>query len=122
MATYMNCTFNIQNFYSDGDLKNNVVPSDYECPSELNTPQAKDLWKIAQEKGWVDENLQLTPSMTNEKAAIIAERISYKLELKNRWSPFEKQWGISTLQSKYDRAIANQNLRDFYEAACQAFK
>ena len=122
MATYMNCTFNIQNFYSDGDLENNVVPSDYESPLELNTPQAKDLWKIAQEKGWVDENMQLAPNMTKEQAAIIAERMGYKLGLKYRWKPFERLWDIAYLQSKFDRGVANENLKDFYDSACQAFK
>lgn len=91
-------------------------------PSELNTEQAWKLWNIAIEKGWLNKDLQLMPGITHEKAAIIAERISYKLDLKNRWRPFERYWKVYSLQSKYDRAMANQNLRDFYDAACQAFK
>ncbi len=91
-------------------------------PSELNTEQAWKLWNIAIEKGWINKDLQLMPGITHEKAAIIAERISYKLGLKNRWRPFEKQWEISNLQSKFDRGVANENLRDFYDAAYQAFK
>lgn len=91
-------------------------------PSELNTEQAWKLWNIAIEKGWLNKDLQLMPGITHEKAAIIAERISYKLGLKNRWRPFEKQWEISNLQSKFDRGVANENLRDFYDAAYQAFK
>lgn len=98
------------------EIKNSNIPS------ELNTEQAWKLWNIAIEKGWLNKDLQLMPGITHEKAAIIAERISYKLGLKNRWRPFEKQWEISNLQSKFDRGVANENLRDFYDAAYQAFK
>lgn len=91
-------------------------------PSELNTEQAWKLWDIAIEKGWLNKDLQLMPEMTKEQAAIIAERMGYKLGLKFRWKPFERLWDISYLQSKFDRGVANENLRDFYDAAYQAFK
>lgn len=91
-------------------------------PSELNTEQAWKLWNIAIEKGWINKDLQLMPEMTKEQAAIIAERMGYKLGLKFRWKPFERLWDISYLQSKFDRGVANENLRDFYDAAYQAFK
>ncbi len=91
-------------------------------PAELNTDRAWQLWEIAIEKGWLNKDLQLMPEMTKEQAAIIAERMGYKLGLKFRWKPFEKLWDISYLQSKFDRGVANENLKDFYDAACQAFK
>lgn len=98
------------------EIKNSNIPS------ELNTEQAWKLWNIAIEKGWLNKDLQLMPEMTKEQAAIIAERMGYKLGLKFRWKPFERLWDISYLQSKFDRGVANENLRDFYDAAYQAFK
>jgi len=71
-------------------------------PAELCTPAAMRLWRIAQDQGWVDENLQPTMSLT--KAAILASVIADELKLKPRWLPFETWWQITDLPTRLARA------------------
>ena len=90
MTSFNNCTFHIQNFYSDGEVRPNIANQTTDIPSELDTPKAKELWKIAQDKGWVDDTLY--PLIPMSKASILAATISEKLVLVYKWKPFEILW------------------------------
>ena len=54
------------------------------------------------EAGLLGEDLQ-PKDLSNPETAYIVSCISQKLWQKNRWKPFEKLWGISSLASYYQR-------------------
>lgn len=72
-------------------------------PPELDTPQARDLWRLAQEQGWVDERLR--PKLPSDnQAAVLADVMADALALSPRWAPFERLWGIKDLVHKHSQA------------------
>lgn len=72
----------------------------------LHTPKAMELWKRLQDKGLVDENLQ--PTVSNRKAAIIADELATALNLEPRWRAIEKLWGKSNLSTEYSKSVYMQ--------------
>lgn len=72
-------------------------------PPELDTPQAHDLWRLAQEQGWVDERLR--PKLPSDnQAAVLADVMADALALSPRWASFERLWGIKDLVHKHSQA------------------
>lgn len=72
-------------------------------PHELDTPQARDLWRLAREQGWVDERLRPRLPSDNQ-AAVLADVMADALALSPRWAPFERLWGIKDLVHKHSQA------------------
>ena len=78
-------------------------PAEEAIPPELDTPQAHDLWRLAQEQGWVDERLR--PKLPSDnQAAVLADVMADALALSPRWAPFERLWGIKDLVHKHSQA------------------
>ena len=70
---------------------------------QLHTPKAMALWRKLQAKGWIDENLQ--PTVSNRKAAIIADELATALNLEPRWRTIEKLWGKSNLSTEFSKSV-----------------
>jgi len=101
----------------------NIAPSEVkkvaeggEMPSILNTDEAKRLWQIAQEHGFVDEAFM--PKMSQQKAAMLASVMADILSLSPRWSPFEQLWGIKDLATKLSVA----QVRDYYASTMKEYE
>lgn len=62
-------------------------------------------WKLmerAKAKGWLDENFR--PTLSQPKAALLADAIATQIKLENKWVVFEQLWGLNQMSSKYQKA------------------
>lgn len=74
-----------------------------ELPEILNTDEAKVLFQIAIDNKLLNTDYSTTDlTKTVAQKALLAEIISDKLQLKNKWKPFEELWGVRNLaQQRY---------------------
>lgn len=56
----------------------------------------------AKAKGWLDENFR--PTLSQPKAALLADAIATQIKLENKWVVFEQLWGLNQMSSKYQKA------------------
>lgn len=89
--------------------------NDVDMPSELKTEEAQALLKKAQEAGWLDENLQPTVSQT--EAAVLAMKLSKKLQIKHVWKVFGAAWNRNkeTMRQKYNIAMGQRKSLEFQD-------
>jgi hypothetical protein len=89
-----------------------------ELPDELNTPQAKELLEKARNAGYLDDRYQ--PKLSLTKSSILASVISFELELKDRWKPFEILWNRKNMRSNHSTAISQRNYNEFESEVIEA--
>ena len=65
-------------------------PRGGELPEVLRTDEAMVLWRKAQQAGYVDEHYQ--PLLSRTQAALQDHYRAKKLEIKDKWKPFEVLW------------------------------
>lgn len=82
-------------------------------PASLRTARAKEIWKKAQDAGYIDENYQ--PLLTRTQAAVFAYEMAAKLKIRNKWKIFESIWNRSNMRSDYYRALYQQQYSDFVD-------
>ncbi|SHL18683.1 hypothetical protein [Xylanibacter ruminicola] len=82
-------------------------------PASLRTARAKEIWKKAQDAGYIDENYQ--PLLTRTQAAVFAYEMAAKLKIRNKWKIFESFWNRSNMRSNYYRALYQQQYSDFVD-------
>ena len=80
-------------------------------PECLCSEEANELWEIAQEEGWVDENLQ-PKGLSRADAALMAARMAKVLGI-DGWKPFESLWHRRNMRQDYSRSQYNQKTDDF---------
>lgn len=102
------------------DIVANEIAKERDVPEVLDTPKARTIWQIAQERGWVNKNLQ--PILPKAKAALLANMIIDKLGLRPKWSILEDFWQIPNLRIKYDKAMESANANDFLGEITAAYK
>ena len=94
-----------QIIYTDAASKlvkdNKATPPD--LPPSLSTDEAMELWKKAQDAGYVDENYQ--PQISRTQAAILANTIARILGLKPKWKLFEILWNRRDMYHDYYQAL-----------------
>ena len=94
-----------QIIYTDAASKlvkdNKATPPD--LPPSLSTDEAMELWKKAQDAGYVDENYQ--PLISRTQAAILANTIARILGLKPKWKLFEILWNRRDMYHDYYQAL-----------------
>lgn len=71
------------------------VVSKVDIPKELLTDEAQILWIKLRKAGFIiADGYGLAEGVSNNQAAYIADCMSAKLKIKNKWKVFEKLWGI----------------------------
>ena len=121
MANYYNCTFNIQYFYSDGEIENQIKEQSNSISSVLQSEKALQLWAIAQKNGWIDENLQKVKEISWDKISLFANEFYGALGFNTvSWAPFEQLWKHKHLSSHFLRAYSNPNLQGFIDTLRKA--
>ena len=89
----------------------NIHENENEVPSCLKTEEANDLWEIAKEEGWVDENLQ-PKGLSRPDAALLAARMAKVLGIEG-WVPFEQLWHRQNMRQDYNKSQYNQKTDEF---------
>ena len=76
-------------------------------PACLHTEEANELWEIAKEEGWVDENLQ-PKGLSRPDAALLAARMAKVLGIEG-WVPFEQLWHRQNMRQDYAKTQYRKN-------------
>ena len=84
-------------------VKDNIETPPPDLPAPLSTDEAMELWKKAQDAGYVDENYQ--PQISRTQAAILANTIARILGLKPKWKLFEILWNRRDMYHDYYQAL-----------------
>ena len=82
-----------------------------DVPACLRTEEANELWEIAQEEGWVDEDLQ-PKDLSRPDAALLAARMGKVLGIEG-WKPFERLWHRQNMRCDFNKSQYNQKTEDF---------
>jgi len=82
-------------------------------PSELSTPEAKALWRKAQEAGFVDENYQ--PLISRTQSALLADAMAECLGIREKWKVFETIWHRNNMRSDYNQALSQRQTLAFQD-------
>lgn len=80
-------------------------------PARLRTEKANELWEIAKQEGWVDEDLQ-PKGLSRPDAASLAARMAKVLGIEG-WVPFEQLWHRQNMRQDYNKSQYNQKTDDF---------
>lgn len=104
------------NFRMDGDGtfhfgKVEEIHVAKEVPACLKTEEANDLWEIAKEEDWVDEDLQ-PKGLSRPDAALLAARMAKVLGIEG-WVPFEQLWHRQNMRQDYNKSQYNQKTDEF---------
>lgn len=91
--------------------KANLNVNENEIPACLCTEEANDLWEIAKEEDWVDENLQ-PKGLSRPDAALLAARMAKVLGI-DGWVPFEQLWHRQNMRQDYNKSQYNQKTDEF---------
>ena len=72
-------------------------------PETLSSEEAMALWEKVQVAGYVDDNYQ--PTISRTQAAILADEIAKRLEIKEKWKAFETLWNRRNMYRDYHDAL-----------------
>ena len=116
-----------QNFYGDAcpkpqiekekEKENEDTPT---LPAALCTEQAMVLWRKAQAAGWIDDNYQ--PLLSRTQAALLADAMAERLDIKEKWKVFETFWHRKYMRSDYNLALTQQQTYEFQDELKQLFR
>ncbi len=81
-------------------------------PDVLATPEAMRLWRKAQKAGYVDEQFQ--PLISKPLSAVLAAEMARRLDIRDRWKPFELLWNRKNMFKDYYEA---QQQKQYSESA-----
>ena len=100
-----------ETYYQNGQQATNEAHFETIVPACLRTEAANELWEVAQEEGWVDEDLQ-PKGLSRPDAALLAARIAKVLGIEG-WVPFEQLWHRQNMRCDYNKSQYNQKTEDF---------
>ena len=88
-------------------------------PDVLATDKAMVLWRKAQDAGYVDDNYQ--PLISRTQAALLADAIAVRLDIKEKWKVFESLWNRKYMRSDYNLALTRKGSLDFQDELKRLF-
>jgi len=91
-----------------------------DLPNELATDKAMELWKKAQEAGYVDEHFQ--PLISRTQAALLADTMADRLSIKEKWKMFEGLWNRKNMYRDYYKALNLQQSLAFQDEIKKLFR
>ncbi len=119
--TSSNLQLNVVGLLTEEWLKANDGQKVVEEVSVLRTERANELWEIAKEHRWVDDNLM--PMLDSDgKVAILAKVMATVLELSPQWQPFEELWNKKDLSVKFSKAKDYSYFPSLYKEIERAFR
>ena len=88
-------------------------------PEVLRSDKAMVLWRKAQAAGWVDDNYQ--PLLSRTQAALLADAMAERLDIKEKWKVFETLWNRKYMRSDYNLALTRKGSLDFQDELKRLF-
>jgi len=89
-------------------------------PDVLATDKAMVLWKKTQAAGWIDANYQ--PLLSRTQAALLADAMAKKLEIKDKWKTFELLWNRRNMYRDYYDAMNQDQTYLFLDKLKELFR
>jgi hypothetical protein len=89
-------------------------------PDVLVTDEAMVLWKKTQAAGWIDANYQ--PLISRTQAALLADAMAKKLEIKDKWKTFEMLWNRRNMYRDYYDAMNQDQTYLFLDKLKELFE
>ena len=89
-------------------------------PDVLVTDEAMVLWKKTQAAGWIDANYQ--PLLSRTQAALLADAMAKKLEIKDKWKTFELLWNRRNMYRDYYDAMNQDQTYLFLDKLKELFR
>ena len=90
-----------------------------ELPDELATDEAMILWRKAQRAGYVNEHYQ--PLISRTQAALLADAMAERLDIKEKWKVFEALWHRRNMHKDFYLAFGQQQTSDFQDELKELF-
>jgi len=88
-------------------------------PDELATDEAMILWRKAQRAGYVNEHYQ--PLLSRTQAALLADAMAERLDIKEKWKVFEALWHRRNMHKDFYLAFGQQQTSDFQDELKELF-
>ena len=89
-------------------------------PDVLATDKAMVLWKKTQAAGWIDAYYQ--PLLSRTQAALLADAMAKKLEIKDKWKTFELLWNRRNMYRDYYDAMNQDQTYLFLDKLKELFR
>ena len=86
------------------------MPEDSVIPNEL---AESELWQKLIDANLLDDNGQ--PTVSRPDAALMANMISVRLGISNKWKLFEKVWHRNNMRGDFNTALEQRKSLDFQE-------
>ena len=74
-----------------------------DLPDALATPEARELLEKAREAGYLDDHYQ--PLISRAQSALLADAITQRLKIANKWKVFEQLWNRNNIRGDYNDAL-----------------
>ena len=97
----------------NGEVLNSEHDETPVLPECLATDKAMEMWKKVIAESWVDNNYQ--PKISRTLSALLAYHMAAKLDIKNKWKTFEQLWQRNDMHGDYNKALAQQQTRNFLD-------
>ena len=91
-------------------------PLQEESEAEAEIPEvltACPVWQQLQDSGLVDANGQ--PTVSRPEAALMAEALSRRIGIENKWKMFELMWQRNNMRNDYNTALEQKKSLEFQE-------
>ena len=89
-------------------------------PEPLASEEAMALWEKVQKTGYVDDTFQ--PTISRTQAAILADEIAERLEIKEKWKAFETLWNRRNMYRDYHDALNQRQSLQFRDKLRELFR
>lgn len=103
----------------NGEVLNSDQDEPPVLPECLATDKAMELWKKAIAEDWVDNNYQ--PKISRTLSALLAYHMAAKLNINNKWKVFEQLWQRNDMHGDYNKALTQQQSRNFLDKLKEVF-
>ena len=97
----------------NGEVLNSDNDEPPGLPECLVTDKAMELWKKVIAENWVDDKYQ--PKISRTLSALLAYHMAAKLDINNKWKVFEQLWQRKDMHGDYNKALTQQQSRNFLD-------
>lgn len=90
-----------------------TLESETQVPECLKTEEAEELMEELVGAGLLSEEWQ--PRVSRSEAALVANMLAEKLDIRNKWKVFEALWHRNNMRGDYNTALEQRKSLEFQE-------